>query len=1622
MEDNGSKNNEVGKESLTINRKAVSSEDTVTARESSIALSEEDIVEEGFTEEGLEGLLEETGADVEDTLYVEDYYSDGKAGHLSNGEISKRSVEGAIASDDVSENRLVTFETISKELNTDGVSQKYSEIEDRVLQIANNDFELQVQELAGQGMAEEVFNLVSNVERLIEEESSVMNYGLRNLSEDQLALDPSVRSQEYQEWYNSKLFETRRAQESINRILDKYVSESDSSLGGAVVDLGGTLIVSEQLFLGRAAEKILGERYYALGGTMKEDLANWILAGGSEEEIAKRAEVVAQEVSDAAGVQSLGGNDFVKVFALETIRDYINQPSGEVDWIKYVDNIAGVVGVVPLISEQVIASAARRLIASARTAASSGRNSRVLDDIQEASPDLASDLNVAAIADEGVATNLNMTREEASLRALPHGAFEPDVHLEGAPQKLVDDLKGIQSKADAIDDYVENTFLFSGETAKNSKKIMADILNSSKISAVVKPSISTMERVGNKIKMSVVYGDDTAYPISTLEEAVEIKSLLEDTFKSARGVDVGATVSVSPKARVLVKDEVTGVFGPPSEVSTATTKPRYYVSIDKEIPMLYSDAVPGLHDITKDVGKYGRWLIPPNNYISKNLLGSANIANEKKAFVTSELKNLATPFLSLKRRGQLRVASLLEEGENFANADGTFGKVFKYSELKNSYTDEEIKAYMSVRQFNETVWRIKNNDLRERLLKDNYKALVVDFPDGAVYNNTVKELDSVPEGVEKVYNVVTKEAVDISSDTDLQKAIHDGYVLAKAQTKVVTDSGHYGTLLVRKQDIKPLPLNVMAYKKGYNFRVNKDPYFVREYFVGKVDGVVKEVDRVVGVAETSRQAESWAKALRAENPKGVYRAELDRNISSTESLLKQDYDMLDGSGLQFWHSQRGERLTRRDGSLSAVEDPVAAIHRLSAAVGNVASHSQMFESAISMHQKKYGNIAVNGRKLWEYDPKTKRSVYIGKDLNESANPEIRAANSEYKYLEGLKEMPTTFDLQWRDLMLGLDKSVLSKVDNKVGDALSKAAIGASKITPGSVLRNTTFSLTIPLNPPRQVFLQWSTGMQLSGIDPVATAKAFRDSGLIKYSMAHWDNPKRWNRYVAPAARANGYSPEEWKEIFDQFRRTGKAYSIDSNVFIAEANFGWSRSLAQTSMQRSGQIARNVAMSPVTIGKKYGFDLGEFGNQAMSWMFARSQWIKKNPGKVWNSKQEYLDEISVLSRNYSVDMTKTNVLPYQKGGFATLTQFMSINHKMLFKILGKDPDIQGIEHYKYLGGLATMYGAAGLGLQDVYEKVKAAEGVEVPEGLDDAISGGLSQYVFNKSLDLAFNQDFGTTKTAFSDSFSPSSGIWTAPYDLVADMFEGNFLEASLGPSKGTFQRLGRAADHIATISGRKDYDSVEKLLLGADAAIKEFGIFSKMYDYELAMAYKQKVGEYHTVSRKGYVGVPTNEAELTAKLLLGLQTKNESAFYNQYLSMMSEHRSGKMETTLKKDAKRMAEWWFRNYLENSNDPDKFEEAVFPILNGIEDRYYGREVWKEARRMIRLKPDFPKLIMRITEQNQLFDADYDMEEMRNLVKTSDIATDTEKEDLSKWFDSIEAEMETARERYNNLGDL
>lgn len=1453
----------------------------------------------------------------------------------------------------------------------------------------------------------------------------------------------------------------------INEVIFPAIATSDPSLSNYATDVVDMAIFGEQpLALAKVGRDILGERYNFLGGSMFRDLAQYVRSQTTPEAQLEAAKKVVDSIIRHAGTTK--DNDFVKTYALDTFKLMLESPGGENKFMLYMTNIFGVVDVASFVPTAMLvkgSKSVKNFINMLGNKQATSAYDRVKGELSDLNPDLDALLGSKSIEDPDVAAKYGTTSERELLRVMPKSHFDEEAMLDGAPNRTLEMYNNTKSKAQEAVEHIDNTFQYADTEFKAKQKRILDTLHDEKVTAIVRKADTEIVKRNldrNTVSIRVSYGDETDLPLS-IPKATQLKQNLDEALKNE---------SLESTSELFVKNKHTGLwekFDPENHmISTKKVEPMTItdrkgnlipnplkrqtregpkilspdflgakVVLNTEAKMTNTDILPGEvlgRGATKGFGMGSRWYINPQGWIDQRIMGAFRIATDEKGLVKSELFELIKPFTTLSYWNKKKVAGILEAGDELET-------VFTYKELKEAgYSAKVVEAYYSTRILEDAMYRIKNFNMREKLTREGFQSVNVPNQKG-LFQNAGREIESLPSGVSKIFDPVIGKSINVT-DKFLNTLQTKGLKLVRALKTVDTEEGRFNYMVVRGDHLSELPTNVYPYRKGHMFRINKDPYFIDEWKFGMEDGMPKEYKRTIGVESNRYRADKATKKLsddalkrvkEGESPKERYRVRLDRNISMERSVLENELDMLDG-GNEFWFSKRGERLRRlTDDSLSAVEDPLTALDRATSSVSNVVTHGKLIDTEAERHRLTYGHLRGNNdRKLWYWDQSEGQYKFDKTAADGFNDKAVKAALHEYEYLEQMKYMPTKLDTKWKQLMAEFDSALgqsdwLSSASKKV----FLDTFGAT--TPGRAARGFAFSTTIPLRPFRHIVLQSATSSHLAGIDPVNLSKSVKDGMLISLSMAThntkaWEGTKKW-------AKMFGYTEDEWEETFMAFRKSGKWATIDSHMAVNEFNYNWSRSIPDSILGEGARHLTNIAKSPITWGKRIGFDVGELNNQAITWMFAKRQWEKNNPGKKFNAHKKYIDEINAEARNLSVDMTKTDALKYQTGDLAAMTQFMAIHNKMLMKILpqkfGGDPSFSADTFKKaaavkgkFMLGLMAMWGTAGLGSHQWYDSWKKENDLDIPPQMDTFLFGGIMELIYSTSLDLAFGVEPGTHRTALADSISPTGGIFNAPYEFGKGLIEGNFLETLAGPSGTQFPNLFKAANFAKTMWAFDDISTSEKFISSVQYAAEEFGMFSDYFKLNMAMAYKENLDKLYMVGKDGR---PTAEAnamgEIWTKFFLGTSNRDEFELYNKWLKGSKEYRGmgKKNEGDVEADGKLISKMLYRAWEKSEGDWFKFSDEAYNIMFTVHrgNRLYGLSLWDEIQKHFTLDPKFNTIVERFAKDHMLVNPDDQQESLINYVRNSDYTPEDQKEHIIESIKQIAKTKEISKEYLDNI---
>lgn len=1537
---------------------------------------------------------------------------------MSATEAARKSLNGSLAeSGDV----VSSYSRMYDQFRATGNSALYDSIRQTTSRAKELELRLHLDEVARQGDVDATQALLEGRERILAEEANTHLVAMENAATAYTERSGGYLSEENQRRYLQQLTTSVDAAgetvyDKIGYILDEAIQGNNTSGVSQAIDILDSAFLGEQaLGLAKVGKDIFGERYTFAGGDLLRDLAREVRNAPTDEEKIKVAKRIVDSVTKHAGVTE--DNDVVKTFFLEDFRRYLNTPGGDIPTERWMANIFGTIeaaGLVPVASSLKLIKRLGKLKGSS---SATMKFNKVGRDLQVANPDLDAALNKQAIESPEVAETLGTTQAEALARSYPSNSLGEGIVLDGASPALEAHMQGIKTSAEEALEVIANTYIYADADYANKQLKITEALNSETFFGKAKPTFSTLRRSddNNSVIVEAIYGVHNEVPLS-LSQAKRLQNNAKSAL-SKEGV-------IDPKVEMLVRDPLTGTYSP-YDKALHGGESSFYVKIETEAPMRPGDIVGretiGNYNLGAMFGDYvGNMFLEHDKFVDKTIIDAARVALDAKGRIRHKLQKIASPYLDLANGNPLNWDSARKVSNVLVRGDQK-QKVYNVRELTQlGLDDREVAAYYSARYLNDAVYEIKNSAKRQELLEKGYKGVTITTANGNTFSNAVKdvELAEVLGNAKSILDPYTGRFVPASSDS-IQDMVAKGFTVKRLKSQADVNGGYFDYIFALANDVHELPQKVIAHRKGYMFRINKAPYFIDQEVKTKINGIPSNKVRTIHVANSSHEAAETLKELKRIDPTGIYRSRLDRNIDDGESALQSEINNLNNSGLSYWFSSRGAPLKTLAGELGAIEDPISSMHSMISSTANISSHGEMLEAFITRHRKTYGNLKnTNGDNLWRYDTNLKDYKFHLEEAVTSGDPQVATAVSEYRYLEHLKYLPTKTDLQWKKTLAGIDK-MFAKLGSTASRVSAKTTLELAKHPAGAAARNATFALTIPLRPLRHLLMQGQTGAHLFGVDPKISALSYRDATFLVTALATSPGSPR-RQMVQKAAAAMGLPKDEFEELLESFRQSGKAYTIDSNVAVGEANFSWARSMPETKAGQAGQLAGNLLKSPIAIGKTIGFDFGELINQATTYSFALRRWKKANPGKQLTQRAK--DEITAEARNFSIDMTRTSQFAYQKGSLAAATQFMAINHKMLLKLLGQDKSIGKVgsaAHARYCAGLFAMYGAAGLGSAELYDSWIKESGIDVPPQLDNALHSGMIGFMLNSSLDLAFGEEWGTTRLDVGGSLSPSNSAFTFLPDFVSALMEGNIVEAFGGPSAQVLPNVYEAHKELTEMWAiTDDLSTPERVIESFQAAIENFGSFSDYYKYNIAMAYNEKMGTFATVDSEGRPTTLGNTwTELFGKLLFGLQLRSEKELYEKHLDLYrdTEGKSKKFKSSFEKDVDSLKKYMYDTWLKY-NDIDertKRQMAIAFALHGG-NRDYGYRVYLEAKKRFIEAPQYDLFVADIVKRHGILDKNYDITKMKNAVRASDAVEENEKQALIDYIDTLGPNIEAGRQ--------
>ena len=760
------------------------------------------------------------------------------------------------------------------------------------------------------------------------------------------------------------------------------------------------------------------------------------------------------------------------------------------------------------------------------------------------------------------------------------------------------------------------------------------------------------------------------------------------------------------------------------------------------------------------------------------------------------------PIRALNRKDRIALNNALVAGDKE-------GKVFDAVELRGMdlVSDESQKAYYAVRAARDMTWRLRNQAASKSMTLKGWKEMW--HPAIAKYKDELqgfklfgKEADTSAIG-KRALDPNTGETMVISANR-LEGLNNRGFKIVEFDTPVPMAGVNRTHVIVQAGGLELKTITeVIPYRTGEMSRIYDDEYFVRLKGSKELDGLKEDVNITHRTAKSAREANAYAKAYNemvalykegkldtqaaakmqaygwkpedliasiAQNP----RVEAVVNYTRTDD----DYlETLTSYGRSFT-SKRGEHIPDVFGNTTNVVDPLDA---LASEIGNtayMASHTEWFDVSIQRWFETAKPFLSPEMQKMTADKAFARYVttkgsYVGQDKTELF---VR------RVADQIAEAMKVNDKESRQ-MLGLMKSLTESFEAKTGKFENVGSF-MRQTNWESFAKTFAFHCVFAFNPV-QLFVQGANTVNAIAISPLHGLKAAKTYTFLRAALTS-DNPDVW----AKIAKTNKWA-SVGMESEEDFIRLVKAVDRSGLVENLQTSSLYNMQLGKHNLTKgflSGDLGR---------ASSFFFREGEEASRLVAFDLSRREWIKANPGKVWDT-DEALKEILVRQDMLTGTMTNANTASWQKGLISIPAQFLQFPVKFGLNIVnslfgGKRTFTQK-EALSLIIGNLTLFGTAGLLGTSLAQSVFGDSIGELSEDQRLALSQGVIASAVS-AVTSAFDEEGEGAQLAIGDRINPLK-FYVDFVKGLGNLEEAKALEMIGGPFFGMMQRVGLAGLQI----------------------------------------------------------------------------------------------------------------------------------------------------------------------------------------------------------------------------------
>jgi len=998
------------------------------------------------------------------------------------------------------------------------------------------------------------------------------------------------------------------------------------------------------------------------------------------------------------------------------------------------DALLAAVDVVPAIAA--LRAFTLRRVHQLGKAANAIKAHKAVDDVET-----AASLNVATLADEtGEASDITrVSKEAAAANATP---FDMENILpnatDGINLKTEQLLERIQASRSVVHDRLQR--IASGQFTLKEGALLPkekDRVQSKALEKLMELNDDLIEERGLMIDKAVIaQSDETGFTIN-----YELRNVADDTLVGKLRKDVKYRLNDVGEFEALSTGAIERYIASPS----------YYMSTVQE------GAVEGATRIE---------------------LARERLLNTFTKTVREVTKPMGNPMTPIGRRKYKELDEVLLSGDDYANADGTFGRVYTIDELRSGIRtrddriirldDSQIQAYYGLRELFDNVWSLKNNELRRTMELNGFKH--VDFEGVPAIGHPFATANDARNSLRKsetnyIYDPTANDGnggFGTFNDINLDDMYQRDYAVVRFQKAQEINGEYVDYALVPRNAVKELPQHVLHYKVGYVPKIHKEGYyFVKKEVRGTRNGrpdthlywtTVREFDSKKG-------AQKYLDAIKEEEPNASFRVFHDREL---DQVQLNDEAIGFSGGLYTSPRAKHPILFNEKGEPVPRE---SAFESLSRNLQHIAGYLPRNEWRIGMQQR-WLNTARDAGMLKPHDDFW--SELRGEKHTEAWN----ALTASRDYIKDQMRIPTSQELWFSNKMRALAEWAEKPITfagrqlttQRLPEYARKSLQTFTHKDPFALARSAAFHTLLGWFNPAQLFVQAQGASIAMSIHPERWATSMQNYMALRAAMVtagkRGVDASANGTYLARLASTTSMNKDEFVELVKAWEKTGLQESIKATADHAAAaqSFGY-----------GADALRRAADAGLVLYRE-----GELFTRGYSFLTAAANWKKANKGKKLVADEDIkavLDEAMKLQLN----MTRANRAAWQKGAFSIPTQFLQIQAKWLQaawpKVLGGKGPFTVEQKQKFLAIQFMAYGAAGIPFGE-WAVNEAAEIVGTrPENMDPTMQRYVAGGVWDAMFYAAFGADaqFGK-RGAIADVERTIVDLTYSNQSLVETMF------------------------------------------------------------------------------------------------------------------------------------------------------------------------------------------------------------------------------------------------------------